>query len=82
MESFVPIEDRIFENARDADTVTLKNNVNKLWNIWVSNVPALKRADSVAVYLRQSPIAPESTHVVLKNNYLLQISRKDRQHEK
>ena len=76
MESYTPIEDRIVENVRDADTVTLHRNVNKLWSIWRANVPALQEVDSVAVYLRKSPVAPERVQVVLENKYLMNLDLK------
>lgn len=74
MESFTPIEDRISENLRGNDTAMLRINTAKLWKIWVANVPELERVDSVTMYLRNSPVAPDKAHTILKETYLVSYS--------
>lgn len=76
-ESYTPIEDRIVENVRDSDSLTLNKNVTKLWKIWESGVPPLKRAVSVKAYLCESPVAPEKQHVLLHNEYLIIFNPRD-----
>ncbi len=66
MESYTPIEDRIYENYFAKDTATLNQNITRLWTIWKDNVPTLQQADSVVVYLQQSPIAPEKKDTILQ----------------
>ncbi len=70
-ESYTPIEDRIAENVAANDSSTLHMNVQKLWDIWYSNVPGLNASGPVKVWLRQSPVSPEEKHRLLKNEYIL-----------
>ncbi|OWY19290.1 hypothetical protein C7N43_29285 [Sphingobacteriales bacterium UPWRP_1] len=74
METYTPIEDRIFENYNAKDTATLRKNIGRLWEIWIDNVPALKEnTDSVVVYLRKSPIAPEIKDSITEEHLLAKI---------
>lgn len=74
METYTPIEDRIFENYNAKDTATLRKNIGKLWEIWIDNVAVLKEnADSIEVYLRKSPIAPETKDSILEEYPLAKI---------
>jgi len=77
MESFTPLEDRIYENYQAGDTSAMNQNIQRLWTIWIDNVLELKEADSVVVYLRQSPIAPETKDSIIQQIKLAILSEKD-----
>jgi hypothetical protein len=73
MESFTPIEDDVQNKMLAADSLGVQQSVHKLWNIWLSNVPQLKEADSVAVYMRESPLIPEKLDSVISEKYLMSM---------
>ncbi len=73
MESYTPIDDRISENFKTGDTSMLHTNVLKQWNIWKSNVKELQQADTVNVYLRVSPVAPETRDSLISNQLIMRF---------
>ncbi len=73
MESYTPVEDRIYESMTANDSDAIIRGVNKLWDIWRANVPALKEVDSVVVYMRTSPVAPEKVHIISEEKYLMTL---------
>jgi hypothetical protein len=75
-EDYSRMEYEIIRNYRN-DSAIDTNEVITMLNRWKLGVPTLQEVDSVDVYIRTTPVAPESRDEVLNETYVLTITPKN-----